>query len=538
MTDVIRIMFQIYFVQFSGTSEPFHFNGLSHRNVWPFSDEVESLEDMPGFLQHQEQKRDLHRKGPGLAPAVDESFRIIHVDGLTERRKVIRYAGAPPADNERMHGAVGLLEDGTPGWKVNPMPDHEETLQEKQEAHNPNCFNLRRSDSIPLDRDIPDVRDQGCKAIDYPNDLPAASIVFVFFNEPLSPLLRSITSVLHRTPPRLVKEIILVDDGSDQPYTHEALEEQLQLYPKITLRRMPHRQGLMATRTEGARVASSEIVVFLDSHIEVQPGWIEPLLYRIVQDRRHVVMPIIDSIDPDSFEYHAGGLDLVAFSWALSQAGVSRPMSKTEPMRSPAMAGGLFAMNRSLFFELGAYDPEMRLYGGEEMEISLRLWQCGNTLECIPCSRVGHIFRTGKYHHGQVYPVPGHVIIKNKLRACKLWLGDEYFDLCRRNNNPLPKDVEIGDLSWGYEIQKRLKCKDFKWYLRNVFPELFVPNDPDYMITHGAIRNPETNVCMDTLGETTLLSSLLVQGLRIHSVEPSSIPLAAHVVVTTIAALG
>lgn len=63
---------------------------------------------MPGFLQHAEQKRALHRSGPGLAPAADESFRIIHVDGLTERRKVIRYAGAPPADNERMHGSVGL----------------------------------------------------------------------------------------------------------------------------------------------------------------------------------------------------------------------------------------------------------------------------------------------------------------------------------------------------------------------------------------------------------------------------------------------
>lgn len=60
--------------------------------------------------------------------------------------------------------------------------------------------------------------------------------------------------------------------------------------------------------------------------------------------------------------------------------------------------------------------------------------------------------------------------------------------------------IRTGDLSWGYEIQKRLKCKNFKWYLKNVFPELFVPNDPDYMITHGAIRNPASNVCMDTLG--------------------------------------
>lgn len=381
------------------------------------------------------------------------------------------------------------------------MPDHEETLEEKKRAHNPNCFNLRRSDSLALDRDVPDVRKEGCKARTYDTSrLPQVSIVFVFFNEPLSPLLRSIVSVLNRTPKELIKEIILVDDGSTAEWTKEPLEEQLQLYPKIVLRRMPVRQGLMATRTEGARVASAEIVVFLDSHIEVQTAWLEPMLARIDGDRKRVVMPIIDTIGADNFVYTAGGLDRVSFTWALSQSGVSRPWSDTEPMSSPAMAGGLFAIDRARFFELGAYDPEMKLYGGEEMEISIRLWSCGSTLEVIPCSRVGHIFRTGEYHHGQVYPVPGHVIIKNKLRACKLWLGDKFFDLCRRNNGRLPPGVSIGDLSWGHEIQKRLQCKKFDWFLENVYPELFIPGDPKHTKAVGAVRNPATNACLDTLG--------------------------------------
>jgi hypothetical protein len=48
-----------------------------------------------------------------------------------------------------------------------------------------------------------------------------------------------------------------------------------------------------------------DVVTFLDSHIEVNEGWVEPLLARIKEDRKHVVMPIIDSIDPDGFAYRA-----------------------------------------------------------------------------------------------------------------------------------------------------------------------------------------------------------------------------------------
>lgn len=49
----------------------------------------------------------------------------------------------------------------------------------------------------------------------YPSKLPSASVVICFFNEAFSALLRTVHSVLDRTPSYLLHEIILVDDHSD-----------------------------------------------------------------------------------------------------------------------------------------------------------------------------------------------------------------------------------------------------------------------------------------------------------------------------------
>lgn len=124
------------------------------------------------------------------------------------------------------HGRNNVKPDGSPGWT--PLPDldwSKETIEEKKERHAHTCFNVRHSDSILLDRHVPDVRSKQCpvpSSYDL-SKLPTTSVVFVFFNEPISPLLRSIHSVLNRSPPELLKEIILIDDGSTAEWTGEEL---------------------------------------------------------------------------------------------------------------------------------------------------------------------------------------------------------------------------------------------------------------------------------------------------------------------------
>ena len=48
----------------------------------------------------------------------------------------------------------------------------------------------------------------------------------------------------------------------------------------------------------------------------------------------------------------------------------------SSPCRTPTMAGGLFSIHRQYFFDLGSYDEEMDIWGGENLELSFRVRSC------------------------------------------------------------------------------------------------------------------------------------------------------------------
>lgn len=70
------------------------------------------------------------------------------------------------------------------------------------------------SNLIPLYRELPDIRPDYCRTVQYSENLPVTSVILIFHNEPFSLIMRSIFAVFKRTPPELLGEIVLVDDRS------------------------------------------------------------------------------------------------------------------------------------------------------------------------------------------------------------------------------------------------------------------------------------------------------------------------------------
>ncbi|XP_043559450.1 polypeptide N-acetylgalactosaminyltransferase 10-like isoform X2 [Chiloscyllium plagiosum] len=387
----------------------------------------------------------------------------------------------------------GIGEQGKPV----PLTDEDQNSQ----AYRENGFNIYVSDKISLNRSLPDIRHPNCKNKLYLEKLPNTSIIIPFHNEGWSTLLRTVHSVLNRSPPELIAEIILVDDFSEKEYLKKRLEEYMARFPKVRIVRAKKREGLIRTRLLGATVAKAEVITFLDSHCEANVNWLPPLLDRIAQNRKTIVCPMIDVIDNDHFGYETQAGDAMrgAFDWEMYYKRIPIPVElrkpdPSDPFESPVMAGGLFAVDKKWFWTLGGYDAGLEIWGGEQYEISFKVWMCGGQMEDIPCSRVGHIYRK----HVPYTISSGFGLPRNLKRVAEVWM-DEYAEYLYQRR-PEYRHISAGDVNTQKELRTFLNCKSFKWFMTEVawdLPKFYPPVEPPAS-AWGEIRNVHIGLCVDS----------------------------------------
>ncbi|KAI3373953.1 hypothetical protein L3Q82_022515 [Scortum barcoo] len=497
--------------------------------------------------------------GPGGVP-------LIQGLGLNQMRRVSQM-GLDGVRRRDWHDYEAMRRDAARtgnGEHGKPFPLTE--TDRVDQAYRENGFNIYISDRISLNRSLPDIRHENCKQKLYAEKLPNTSIIIPFHNEGWSSLLRTVHSVLNRSPPQLIAEVILVDDFSDKVRPDfrapkgGAGQAYMMRLPKIRILRTRKREGLIRTRLLGAAAAKGEVITFLPGlplrgqrqlaastagvHVEFCfSAWRQPtsnhfttnlmtrsasmpscshsareclpehdmnrragLLQqlerdRISQNRKTIVCPMIDVIDHDNFGYdtQAGDAMRGAFDWEMYYKRIPIPPElqrddPSEPFESPVMAGGLFAVDRKWFWELGGYDTGLEIWGGEQYEISFKVWMCGGRMEDIPCSRVGHIYR--KY---VPYKVPGGIsLAKNLKRVAEVWM-DEYAAEYVYQRRPEYRHLSAGDMTAQKELRNRLSCKSFKWFMSEVawdLPKHYPPVEPP-AAAWGEIRNMGSGMCME-----------------------------------------
>ncbi|XP_059171548.1 polypeptide N-acetylgalactosaminyltransferase-like 6 [Physella acuta] len=385
------------------------------------------------------------------------------------------------------------------GFPTSRLQEPEKKLCEELRAKYK--FNAFASDRIAFDRSIGDIRTDVCKKKLFIKNIPenSVSIISIFYNEKNSTLIRTIHSLVNRSPKKLLREIILVDDCSSDEELKAPLDAYLQTnFPAVRLIRNKDRIGLIKSRIVGADASTGSFLLFLDAHTEVNYNYLPAMLEPIVMDYRTVVCPMIDIISDENhmirplIERERG-----AFDWSMSYQRL--PVfqeDQSEPHPVPTMVGCAMAISRQWWEELGKYDSGLDIWGGEQYEISFKSWQCGGKVVDAPCSRVAHLFRKLPYAS---LLMDKKIDDRNLLRVASVWM-DEYKEYLVQRR-PVMKTIDPGDLTEQRAVRERLKCKSFDWYMHEVAPDIlhfFPPIDPPIMASGRLMSKHNSDLCVVT----------------------------------------
>jgi GT2 family glycosyltransferase len=212
---------------------------------------------------------------------------------------------------------------------------------------------------------------------------PDVSIVIVT-HDAGEVLTKVLQSLVENTQP--CYELIAVDNASE-----DGTPTLLGQVGNATLVLNPRNFGFGAANNQGAARARAPYLLFLNQDAFVHPGWLSPLLQRVQADARvGAVGPML--VNPDGSLQCAGAL--LSRSGSVACYGDGDDPEQPEYRSSRVvdfLAGACLLVRRSVFAEIGGFDPAYGLGYFEDADLCLSLAARGYRCLYEPSSRVTHL---------------------------------------------------------------------------------------------------------------------------------------------------
>jgi len=227
---------------------------------------------------------------------------------------------------------------------------------------------------------------------------PQISIVIPCRNE--GPNVHNTVSSILGTPTKCRFEIIVVDDGSTDNccdfLRSASVDKRIRLINSAGV-------GACQSRNKGALFSRGEYLLFCDAHIFVEPFWLDVLLGSFPDEMTGIVSPGIASPQfPDVIGYGLTLTETFGVKW------LGHPRKISPVLIAP---GGCALVKKETFFKVKGFDAGFRIWGHEDVELSIKCWLFGYRVLINPAVKILHVFRE---HHP--YSVSMNHLYYNYLR--------------------------------------------------------------------------------------------------------------------------
>lgn len=264
-------------------------------------------------------------------------------------------------------------------------------------------------------------------------------------------------------------EIIVIDDRSTDATAETAVAAARRGDARLRIVRSNAPLGVANARNLGALESHGELIMFLDAHCQLLPGWYDQVRHAFDATGASLLSPAVGSIREG-----ASGTMGYGVRWKDPAMDMEwMPRKDSEPYLVPLICGCCQIVRRAAFFELGGYDPMMTRWGTEDHEICLRAWLFGHTVAVAPDAQVLHLFR-----EAQPYTVDWELVTQNLLRCALVHFTGERLEHALREQTSHRHFASSLERTMSDDTARRResylanRLHDDAWYFDELVPAL------------------------------------------------------------------